>query len=402
MNRLAAILGVGLAAAAAGAGDWTQFRNADGSATADERGLPARWGQAANLRWKAALPGRGLSSPVVAAGKVYVTASSGPEQQRLHVLCFDVKTGKQLWERQFRATGSTLCHPKTNMAAPTPVTDGRRVYALFATCDLVCLDAAGDLAWYRALRHDYPTVSNNVGMAASPVLCRDVLVVQMENAGESFVAGIDTRTGQNRWKVERPRVISWVTPLVVARDEQAAVLVQSPHELTAFDPRTGAKLWGHAAPGLSTIPSPAGGDGLVLAPAGDLLALKVGSPGEAPKEVWRSSRLRAATATPLVYRGRVYALNSAGVLACADAATGKVLWQERAKGPYSASPVAADGKVYLVNEEGTTTVFRAGDEPKMLGTNPLGETILATPSVADGALFLRSDGHLYCISEQGK
>src|SRR5687767_8539407 len=135
-----------LVVAAAGtlAAEAPQFRGPGGSGVSQEKNLPVEWSEQNNIRWKADLPGRGLSNPVIADGRVYVTACSGFEQKRLHVLCFDLKTGKQLWDRQFWATGSTLCNGMTNMAAPTPVTDGNRVYALFATADLVCLDREGD------------------------------------------------------------------------------------------------------------------------------------------------------------------------------------------------------------------------------------------------------------------
>src|SRR2546428_749632 len=149
------------------AADWPQWRGPGGGGGAEEKGLPVPWSATENVRWKGELPGRGLSAPVIAAGRVYVTAATGHDQDRLHVLCFDEATGRKLWERQFWATGTTLCHPKTNMAAPTPATDGKHVYALFATQDLACLDADGNLLWFRSLTGDYPTVGNNVGMASS-------------------------------------------------------------------------------------------------------------------------------------------------------------------------------------------------------------------------------------------
>src|SRR5205823_5495176 len=129
-GALTSALCVLLLAAAGVAGDWPQFRGPGGTGASEETGLPVKWGPAQNVGWKAELPGRGASSPVVAGGRVYVTACTGPRQERLHVLAFDSATGKRLWERQFWATGNTLCHPKTSMAAPTPAADGQAVFAL--------------------------------------------------------------------------------------------------------------------------------------------------------------------------------------------------------------------------------------------------------------------------------
>jgi outer membrane protein assembly factor BamB len=379
------------------AGDWPQFRGPGGTAVSDDTGLPLHWGPKQNVRWKADLPGRGLSSPVVAGGRLYVTCCSGHLQERLHVLCFDIATGKKRWERQFWATGNTMCNPKTCMAAPTPVTDRKRVYALFATGDLVALDAEGGLLWYRALARDYPQITNQVGMAASPVLWRDVLMLPMENAGDSFAAGLDARTGRNRWKVQRPRDINWVTPTLLERDGRTEVVFVSGQGMAAYDPGSGEQRWSYVGAGLGSIPTPAVGDGLMLLPGG--AAVRPGSGDKPPAVAWKSNKLRPAYSSPLYYRGRVYALNNTStVLACADMRTGRVLWQERLRGPFSASPVAAEGRIYLVNEEGLTTVLLAGDRAKVLATNALDASILATPALADGAVFLRSDRAVYCLA----
>lgn len=380
------------------ADDVPQFRGASGSGVSQETNLPTQWSDKENIRWKAALPGRGLSNPVIAAGRVYVTAASGFEQKRLHVLCFDVKSGKQLWERQFWATSTTLCHPKTNMAAPTPVTDGARVCALFATGDLICLDKEGDLAWYRSLAGDYPTIGNNVGMAGSPVLAKDSLIVCLENVGESFVAGIDVRTGLNQWRLERPRGINWVTPLVIENQGRTEVVVQGPQDLTAHDPATGKKLWSLSG-GFSTIPSPSAGDGIIFAPGGKLTALRPGSVKGAAEVLWQNGKLSTGYCSPLCYQGHVYTVAARGIVNCAEAGTGKILWTERLEGEYAASPLAADGKIYVTSEEGITSVLQAGAEFKVLATNPIADKILASPVASAGAIFLRSDKHLYCIGK---
>jgi outer membrane protein assembly factor BamB len=388
------------------AGDWPQFRGPGGSGVGAETGLPDRWSGTENVRWRADLPGRGVCNPVIAGGRVYVTASSGYRQDRLHVVCLDVGTGKKLWERQFWATGSTTSNPKTCMAGPTPVTDGDHVYVLFATGDLFCLDRDGDLRWYRALERDYPLVTNQVGMAASPLLYRDVLVVPLENAGASFVAGLDRRTGRNLWKHPRARDINWCSPLLLTNHGRPDLVLQSRHELTAFDPESGGRRWAYTAEELADVPSPVAGKDTVLVSTRDAVAaVRLPGEGGTPEVAWRSTKLRAGAATPLVYQGRVYQVNSARVLLCAEADTGKVVWQQRLhlEGLIWASPVAADGKVYVVNEGGTTAVVQVGDQSRLVASNALDETILATPALANGAIFLRSDEHLYCIgAKNGK
>jgi outer membrane protein assembly factor BamB len=383
------------------AGEWTQFRGPNGAAVSSEIGLPVKWDKNTNVRWTADLPGRGLSCPVIAGGKVYLTANEGPDQQQLLVLCFDAKTGQKLWQRSTWATGGTACHPKTCMAAPTPVTDGKAVYALFATADLVAYDADGNLLWYRSLTGDYPAITNQVGMASSPVLAPDLLIVPMENAGDSFIAAIDLKTGQNRWKTDRPRDINWVTPAVRQLGNGHEIIFQGTQELVAYDLATGKRNWSFAQDNsMGTIPSPVVGEqNEVFTPGKELVALKPGANGESPAVLWQSSKLKPGSfATPLCYRGKVYSLNSTGVVTCGDAASGKALWDVRCKGPISASPVAADGRIYIVSEKGLTTVLNA-DTGKEEAMNSLGDEFLATPALADGCIFLRSDKKLYCIGK---
>ena len=375
--------------------DWTQFRGPGGLGISSESGLPVEWSKDKGIRWTADLPGIGLSSPVVAGGRVYVTATSGPEQERLHVLCFDGRSGSRLWERRFWSTGSTQCNKKTNMAAPTPAADGSRVFALFATCDLGALDRDGNLLWYRSLARDYPTIGNNVGMAASPLLHKDALFVAIENVGESFAAAIDAKTGANLWKNDRSAKINWTTPVLSTRRGRTEVLFQSPGELTAYDAQSGSKVWSHADGKYSSIPSPIFADGVVYSPGGPFLALKPGDGGA--ERLWESKALAMATASPSIYKGRLYAVDSAGIVSCADAAEGKVLWKSRTKGPHSASPVIAQDRLYLLNEAGATAVLDLKDEGKLLATNELGDAMLASPAISGGAIYLRSDRKLYCL-----
>jgi outer membrane protein assembly factor BamB len=390
----------------AAAGDWPQFRGPNGCAVSDEAGLPVKWGPNENVRWQAELPGRGVSSPIVAGGRVYVTASTGYRENRLHVLCFNAADGKKLWERQFASTGGTMCHPKTCMASPTPVTDGKRVFALFTTGDLAALSADGDLLWYRALQRDYPDITNQVGMAASPALYKDVLLLPMENVGDSFAAGLDAETGKNIWRVPRTKDIDWVTPLVVAKDGQAAAVFQTSKDVTAYDPLTGKPLWSYTGDNFNAVPSPFAGEGLIFAACKDFTALKPAADGATPDAAWTTPKLNSSFTTGLYHDGRVYGLVGVGVQ-CVSAKDGQEVWLQRVKGAFSASPVLASRKsglspplLYVTAEDGTVTVIEAGDQPKVLAANAMGETILATPAISGEALFLRSDGHLWCIGSK--
>lgn len=398
MIRYLTVMTISLCTALVHADDATQFRGNGGTGVSKEKNLPTKWSLTENLRWKAALPGRGLSNPVIAGGRVYVTATAAYEQKREVVVCFDVKTGKKLWDRQVWATGTTLCHKKTNMAAPTPATDGERVYALFATGDLVCYDRDGDLVWYRSLVSDYPTVGNNVGMASSPTIWKDLILISMENAGESFAVAIDKRTGENRWRIERPRGINWVSPIVLENDAQADVIFQGPTGIEAHDPYTGKKKWHSAELRHAGYASVTAGDGVVYAPSGKFTALRPIAGKSEPEVLWQSIKLRPSYCSPVAHGGLVYVVNGNGVVNCADAKNGDVLWTHRVDGPFTASPLLADGKLFIVNEAGVTTVMQTGKEAKVLAANPINDTILATPVAADGAIFLRSDGVLYCIS----
>lgn len=376
--------------------DWPQFRGPAGTAIAPTAG-PVQWNRTQNIAWHAPLPGRGVSSPVVANGRVYVSACSGYQQRTLHILCFAAESGQLLWQRRLSATGSTMCNPKTCMAAPTPVTDGSNAYVLFASGDLVALDETGHVVWMRSLMLDHPEIANQVGLAASPILVDDTLILALDNAGESLALGLDKETGRNRWRVDRPRLINWASPVARRGSQGPEVLFQCWGGLMAHEPRTGRPLWTYYGEGPGSIACPVVSDDLIVVPEG--AALRPQGNGTA-SVAWRSSRLRTTCPSPLAVNGHLYVVTPANVLTCADIPSGKVLWQQRVKGPFSASPVFAAGRLYLVNEDGLTTVVETREEPRILATNDLAEPTLATPAISRGRLYLRADSGLYCINQE--
>lgn len=407
MRNLSLLIACLFAVAGLAGADWPQFRGTDTTGVAPDQNVPVDI--AGSIAWTAELSGRGLSGPIVVGNRVILSASSGYAEDRLHVLCFDARTGAPLWERQFWATGRTLCHPKMCNATPTPASDGSRIFALYSSNDLVCLDLEGNLQWYRGLTHDYRNVSNSLGMSSSPIVIGDTLIVQVENDSQSLALGIDTATGENRWKHERPVLANWTSPLVLrgkSREDDLAIL-QSGKGLTALRPYTGVEVWNYDEP-CSTIPSTAVADGVLYAPSKGLTALKPGADGSAPTIVWQSNKLAPITPSPLIYDGRVYTIGGGGVLSCGELATGMPTWQMRlqvtegektSRGMFSATPIAAGGHLYCVNEDGLVMVVRAGGEKgEIVAHHDFGETILGTPAIANGGLYLRSDKHLWKVA----
>ncbi|AMV29634.1 Polyvinylalcohol dehydrogenase precursor [Gemmata sp. SH-PL17] len=379
--------------------DWPQFRGPNATGVSVDKNLPTEWTKDKGFKWKATLPARGVSSPVVVGDRVYVTCASGTRGDRLHVLCFDAESGKQLWHRQLQATGSTACHPKSGMAANTPVADETGVYALFGTGDLAAFDKDGTLRWYRSLVSDYPTITNAVGMAASPVLVAGKLIVPMDNSGESFLAAVDTKYGKNIWKTERPREINWTTPIVRQVGSTTELLFAGPKGLTAYDATSGADRWTFKGGGGAIPIGVVDGDALYLPVAG-VSKFKIDAKGVAEKPEWNAKDMQTGYPSPVVYDGRVFTVGSQGLAVCTNAKTGKVIYKERLKGAYSASPVAGDGKVYFLNETGLCTVVSAkADEYEPLATNDLGDGSLGTPAIANGRIYIRTDKALYAIGK---
>jgi outer membrane protein assembly factor BamB len=383
------------------AGDWPGFRGPLGNGISDEVGLPVALDAKKHIAWRIDLPGRGLSSPLVVGDRVFVTASGGTRQDRLQVLCLNAADGSVIWQRQFWAMGSTMCHNKTSIAAPTPVTDGRLIFAIFSSNDLFCLDLDGNLQWLRGMTLDYPNARNSLGMASSLVLAGGVLVAQVENDSESFTAGLSKKSGANLWRVDRPKSANWTTATVQKTGSGAEMLLlQSGKGIHAVNPKSGELAW-HYADGASTIPSSALAGGVLYVPSHGLTALELADDGRSFKQKWRSSRLRPDTASPLVHRDRVYSLNSAGVLTCGDIDSGKRLWQLRLDGPFGGSPVVADNHLYVFNEEGRVQVVDlSAPEGRIVGEMDLGEMIQCSPAVSNGALYVRSNGRIWKIARK--
>lgn len=385
------------------ASDWPMFRGPGGRSVADSEVLPLEWSvtEGKNVAWRADLPGRGVSSPIVIGNRLFLTASSGPNRNRLHVLAFDTGSGEKLWHRQFWATGRTLCHENSAVAAPTPASDGSRLFAYFSSNDIVALDLDGNLLWMRGLALDFPGAGNDIGMSSSPVVVDDVVVIQSETQGNSFVAAIDTRDGSLRWSLKRPQSANWSSPIAISSEQdgkqQSSVVLQSSQSVSAHDPNTGEELWSLELD-CDIIPSPVF-DGLLYVAAGGLQALDVSNIAADNALVWQESKLKPGSSSAAVDGDEVFVINSAGVLTCGSLKSKDVAWRQRLGGHFWATPVVAGKHIYCVNSKGKSFVVKRGDKGKVVSESEFGEDILASPAVSGNALFVRSHEHLWKIAK---
>jgi len=296
---------------------------------------------------------------------------------------------------------------KHNLASSSPVTDGERVYAWYATGQLVAVDMTGKTAWARNLGKDYGPFSIQWGHASSPIVHNGQVILLCYHDNTAYLVSLDAKTGVVRWKADQPRgLTSYSTPLVVDTTGGAAeIVVNSSAGLAGHDAATGQVLWRFDEANRFPVPMPIAHDGIIYASRGyrssPFMAIRPGGKGDIATShvLWRVPSGGPYISSLVYYDGLIYMMGDVGVLTVTDAANGERIFQERLGGVYTASPVAADGKVYLVSEDGETIVLAAGRTPKVLARNSLSARQLASPAVAGGRIFIRSDDAVYAIGK---
>ncbi len=389
---------------AAAAQGWPQFRGSDGQGHSRERGLPLEWNESQNVAWKTPVPGRGWSSPVIAAGRVWLTTATVVSgRTSLRLLSYDAATGQPLLDTEvFRLRTAELLNAKNSFASPTPVVEQSRIYVHFGAEGTAALSTTGEIIW--TVRHQYQSQHGNGG---SPVVHGEVLIINCDGSDQAFVIALDKHTGKTRWRRFRPRPWSqaYTTPLVIRVGDRDQVVSVGAGYALAYDPDSGREIWRVSYPdGFSNVPRPVYGDGLVFITTGfqqpAIMAVRPDGKGDVTRThvAWTLSRGAPLTPSPLLVGTDLYAVTDAGIVSCIEARTGNIRWQQRLGGTVSASPVFADGRVYVLDEEGQTTVVRPGPAFEKLATNVLQGATLASMAVADGAFFIRTDSHLYRIA----
>jgi len=373
-------------------GVWPGFRgHGDGQAPIPEMPLEAK------VAWRLAVPGYGQSSPVIWGDQVFLTSVVGAEKEELVLSAFDLQSGEVRWRRRFVASLRLEAKETVSRAAPTPVVDEERVYAFWESGDLLALDHRGETLWRRELARDYGVFEGNHGIASSPVLAGDRLIVQITHAGPSYLLGIETASGKTVWKEELAAKVAWTTPLVLPL-EPAVVVVSSNGSLEGFDTEQGKRVFRLEGLEKNVSASPVLGGDVLLAPSGEAtasVALRLDVRGELGSEaiLWRALDASAGFASP-VYAAGCFLFVNKSVLACVDPASGETRWKERLADEVWASPIAAGKRVFFFTKKGKRLVYEVGLEAgHLLAEEDLAtEDVLYGAAASRGAFFLRT-GH---------
>ena len=421
--------------------NWPQWRGPHQNGVSAATGLPSEWSAAEGVVWKSPLPSWSGGTPIVWGDRAFVTSPSAPEAGQaqasgegrrrkrdpggddLLLLCLSRADGKELW-RAVLAEGNRTWR-KHNNTSPSPVTDGRHVWAVTGTGVVAAFDMEGRPVWRRDLQAEFGAFGLMWGYASSPALHDGRLIVEvlhgMRTDDPSYLAAFDAASGELAWRVERPTDApgespdAYTTPAVLRTPAGEQIVVSGGDYLTGHDPGSGRELWrvGGLNPGregnFRIVGSPIAVGGMVYAQSRKkpLLAFRVGDGGRIGQDdqAWRWEGAGAPDVPTAACDGtHFYMVDDRGLATALDALTGRVVWgpERTAQGRVSASPVVADGKLYVLNEDGVTTVLAAGAEYGHLATNTLdGSFTLSSPAVAGSQLFIRTATHLYCIAGTG-
>ncbi|MHB8901466.1 MAG: PQQ-binding-like beta-propeller repeat protein [Thermoguttaceae bacterium] len=431
------LLTVTLAASpTAASDDWPQFRGPDGQGHSNATSLPLKWSESENVAWKAAVEGCGWSSPVVLGDQVWLTtaipspATSAETQRHLATLpyavpnpevarsitlkavCLDRHTGRPIRSvTLFEIDTPVQICSVNSYASPTPVAEPGRLYCDFGTMGTACLDtASGEILWKRRL-----AVEHQVGPGSSPILHGEKLVLVRDGCDLQYVTALNRTTGETIWKTDRPPIVTdytpdkkaFSTPLIIRTDGQEQMIVLGAKWFVAYDPESGKPIWQvDTGPSFSNAARPVFGHGLVFVCTAfgqsELLAVRVDGLGDVTEShiAWTDRKQVPKRSSPILVGDEVYTVSDKGVATCRDARTGETHWSERILGDCSASPVFANGRIYFFGEDGRTAVLQPSTNFVSLAENKLEGRIMASAAIADGAMFLRTDTHMYRIQEE--
>ncbi|MEY4565882.1 MAG: hypothetical protein RLY14_852 [Planctomycetota bacterium] len=404
---------------------WPTWRGPNGNGFTSENKTPVTWDRNTHVAWKAKLASPGNSSPVVFGSNVYLTQASHNGHTR-SLVCFDVATGEPKWTHSVSVTELEPTHPTNPYCAASPVTDGERVVANLGAGGLVCCDIYGKLLWQKNLG----APQHLFGQGASPILWKNLCFVNYGPGKEQFFAAFDTNDGTMRWRLDIPisnapnpfdlpdgpklpegatlrdPFGTWATAMIRPVEGQADELILSlPEKIISVDPRTGKQIWHCAGNGPQVISSPLMGSDCVGSLGSFAFIVKPKGHGDQiANRLWYDDNDRPRIGTGLIYKKQIFATTDKGIMECLSLETGDRLWHRRLNSGESggttwSSLVQAGSKIYALDQSGTTTVFMVEPEFLQIGQNRLEEPTNSTPAIADGRIYIRTDQHLWCISD---
>lgn len=422
--------------AAAYAQNWPSFRGPGATGVLDTpRGAPVSWDAEANrnVRWRTAIPGLGHSSPIVWEDRIFVTTavSSDPKsvfqyplagqldrrtdisKHQFKLYCLDKRTGKVIWEKTAAEQVPHVArHPHNSYASATPATDGKRVIAFFASEGLYAFDLDGKRLWNAEVgtldQGAFDLPDYQWGSASSPIIYKNLVIVQCDQQKGSFLAAFDVANGKPVWRTPREALPSWSTPTVYDGAGRAELVTNGAEYFRGYDPASGKELWRIKGTSMISVPTPFAAHGLIYLASGyyryiqPIVALRPGSTGDVqPQRVaWHTEKGAPYLPTPIVYGDYFYAFNHRGILTVYNATFGERIYEQRlAFGAFASSPVASAGRLYAASEDGDVYVVKAGPAFELLATNKMGEVVMATPALADGMLVIRGLNHVFGITE---
>ena len=401
---------------------WPQFRGPGMQGVADVSDTPLEWSEEKNITWKTPIHGKAWSSPVILGNQVWVTTAT-EDGRKLSVLCIDKDSGKIIRDlKVFDVEKPQYCHPFNSYASSTPVIEPGRIYVTFGSPGTACLDTeTGKVLWER---RDF--VCNHYrGPGSSPMVHGDLLFMNFDGSDFQYIVALDKKTGKTVWKTDRSidyqdleadgKTVQregdmrkcFSTPRVWNVDGNPLVVSLGSKAFYAYQLDDGKEVWRIEYRGShSGSATPVIGDGVLYYCTGlgneSLFAVKPCGKGVLSDEhiAWKVKQNVPGKPSPLLHDGRIYMTDDAGIASCVDAKTGNEIWKGRLDGNYSASPVFAGGKIYFCDEDGVTKVIAPGDQFKILAENELEDGFMASPAVADNALFLRTKKFLYRIQQK--
>ncbi len=410
MRLVGIVLVVALVVASSVRGDWPHWRGDDGNGVSLTARPPVAFGPDRNLRWKAEIPGRGSSSPVVVDDQVFVTTAVPVEAEDglldFRLLCFDRETGRELWARSaVRAVPHERTHETNGFASASPCVADGHVYAHFGSWGLHCFTRDGDHVWSRDFGD--MRIRNGFGEGSSPTPAGRLVLVPWDHEGPSMLIAVDGRTGATVWETPRDEPTSWATPLVVTGgDGVVQVVMNGQRAARGYNLADGRELWQCRGQTERPCASAVAADGVAYVGSGFrgafLGAFDLGGRGdlEGGSHVrWTVARNTPDVASPLLSHGRLfYYKEKTGLLTCVDARSGTPHYEAArvpGVGRTYASPVAADGHVYLTDRSGRITVIRDAEAVDVVAENDVGEGVDATPAPSGDSLFVRGERHLF-------